>query len=185
MTKETIRIGTDQTVEIVEIKEFQLVVGYNVNEITEINQGMTEIIGNDFRRGSFRDTLRTNLNFRGQNYKGRYRENYRNDRGRGRSRERQYQGNIRRNDRSSSSRSRSGSRAGTNRDRIRCSNCREYDHFAKDCPTSKLEKETEKIQQTFNMEEQQTALKTLATDTYDSLNQVSFLNETAQDHLNL
>ena len=45
---------------------------------------------------------------------------------------------------SSSSRSRSGSRASTNRGRIRCYKCREYDHFTKDCLTSKLEKETEK-----------------------------------------
>ena len=33
----------------------------------------------------------------------------------------------------SNSRSRSGSRAVTNRDRIRCFECREYDHFARDC----------------------------------------------------
>ena len=45
-----------------------------------------------------------------------------------------YSGNIRRNDRnSSSSRSRSGSRVSTNRDRIRCYKCREYDHFVKRC----------------------------------------------------
>ena len=37
----------------------------------------------------------------------------------------------------SSSRLRSGSRASTNRDRIRYYNCREYDHFARDCPTCK------------------------------------------------
>ena len=34
----------------------------------------------------------------------------------------------------SNSRSGSGSRANMNRDRIRCYNCREYDHFARDCP---------------------------------------------------
>ena len=33
---------------------------------------------------------------------------------------------------SSNSRLRSGSRANTNRDRIRCYKCREYDHFARD-----------------------------------------------------
>ena len=55
-------------------------------------------------------------------------------------------GNIRRNDRSSSSRSRSGSRVITNRDRIRCYKCSEYDHIAKDCLMSKVEKETDQIQ---------------------------------------
>ena len=36
----------------------------------------------------------------------------------------------------------SGSRVSTNRDRIRCFICREYDHFAKDCPNiSETEKE--------------------------------------------
>ena len=39
----------------------------------------------------------------------------------------------------SKSRLRSGSRASTKRDRIRCYNCREYDHFARDCPTSREE----------------------------------------------
>ena len=33
----------------------------------------------------------------------------------------------------SNSRSRSGSGATTNRDRIRCFECREYSHFARDC----------------------------------------------------
>ena len=32
----------------------------------------------------------------------------------------------------SNSRSRSGSRASTNRDRIRCFKCQEYDHFVRD-----------------------------------------------------
>ena len=45
----------------------------------------------------------------------------------------------------------------------------------KDCPTmARKERETEQIQQMFNIDEEQTlALKTLATDTYDSLNCVS------------
>ena len=43
-------------------------------------------------------------------------------------------------DRSSSNDiSRSGSRASTNRDRIRCYACREYDHFVRDCPNSREE----------------------------------------------
>ena len=35
---------------------------------------------------------------------------------------------------SSNSKSRSGSQASTHKDRIRYYNCREYDHFARDCP---------------------------------------------------
>ena len=30
--------------------------------------------------------------------------------------------------------------------------CREYDHFAKDCPTLQVEKEPEQIQQMYNMD---------------------------------
>ena len=58
-------------------------------------------------------------------------------------------------DRSSSNdRYRSGSRASTNRDRIRCYTCREYDHFARDCPNSREEKDLEQLQHMLNMEEQ-------------------------------
>ena len=35
------------------------------------------------------------------------------------------------------------------------------------------------------MDEEQTSLKSLVTDTYDSLNSVSSINEIATDHLNL
>ena len=48
------------------------------------------------------------------------------------------------------SRSRSGSRANTNRDRIRCYNCREYDNFVRDFPTSREERELEQLQQMLN-----------------------------------
>ena len=51
------------------------------------------------------------------------------------------------------SRSRSGPRASTNRDRIRCFNCREYDHFARDCPTSREERDLDQLQQMLNLEE--------------------------------
>ena len=96
--------------------------------------------------------------------------------------------NNRRNDRSiSNSRSRSGSIVIKNRDRFRCYKCREYDHFAKDCPTTKEERETEQIQQMFNLDEGQTSLKMLATDMYHSLNKISSLENVAivQKHLNL
>ena len=55
----------------------------------------------------------------------------------------------------SSSRSRSGPRATTNRDRIRCCNCREYDHFVKDCPTSREERNIDRIQHMLNLEEEE------------------------------
>ena len=127
-----------------------------------------------------------NQDYRCHNYRGGYRRNYRNhnyERGKSRSRDRQYSNN-RRNDRSNS-RSRSGLRASANRDRIRCYKCREYDHFAKDCLTSKEEKESEQIQHMYTMNEEQTTLKLLATDIYNSLNRINSIDETAKDHLNL
>ena len=86
---------------------------------------------------------------------------------------------------SSSSRSRSGSRASANRDKIRCYKCREYDYFSKDCPTSQIEKESEQIQQMYNIDEEQTAFKGLATDTYDNLNRINSVDKSIVDHLNL
>ena len=41
-----------------------------------------------------------------------------------------------------------------NRDRIRCYVCREYDHFARDCPNSREERDLEQLQHMLNMEEQ-------------------------------
>ena len=117
---------------------------------------------NDFKRGNFRGNVRMYQNFRRQNKRGGHRGNYRNEnyeRGRSRSREGQYQGNLRRNERSSSSRSRSGSRMSIYRDRIRCYKCREYDHFAKDCLKTKVENETDQIQQMSNLDAEQTSLK--------------------------
>ena len=37
----------------------------------------------------------------------------------------------------------------------------------------------------YNMDEEQNTLKLLATDTYDSLNRINLIDETAMDHLNL
>ena len=75
---------------------------------------------------------------------------------RNRSRERTFTRNYSsgRDRSSSNSRPRSGSRANTNRDRIRCYKCREYDHFARDCPNSREERDLEQLQQMLNMEEQ-------------------------------
>ena len=50
---------------------------------------------------------------------------------------------------------RSGSRASTNRDRIRCYNCREYDPFVRDCPTSREERDLNQLQQVLNLEEEE------------------------------
>ena len=58
------------------------------------------------------------------------------------------------------SRSRLGSRASTNRDMIRCYNCREYDHFVRDCPTSREDRDIDQLQQMINLEEEQTHLLT-------------------------
>ena len=85
---------------------------------------------------------------------------------RNRSRSYERQSRNRRNNRSiSNSRSRSVSRPSTNRDRIRCFECREYDHFARECPTRQASRETEQIQQIFNMDKDQTILQTPLMDT--------------------
>ena len=60
----------------------------------------------------------------------------------------------------SNSKLRSGSRASTNRDRIRCYNCRQYDHFARDCATSREERDIDRLQQMLNLDEEQTHLLT-------------------------
>ena len=96
-----------------------------------------------------------------QNSRGEYRnDNYRNsgyNRGRDRSIERTFSGNYNgnRTRNTSDSRLRSGSRASTNKDRIRCYNCRKYDHFARDCPTSREERDMDQFQQMLNLEEKE------------------------------
>ena len=89
------------------------------------------------------------------------REGYRNERygnnnnrDRNRTSKRTFVGNCRRDRSSSNNRSRSGSRASTNRDRIRCYACREYDHFARNCPNPREERDLEQLQHMLNMEEQ-------------------------------
>ena len=90
----------------------------------------------------------------------------------------------RRVDRSiSNSRSKSGSRATTNRDRIRCFEHREYDHFMEDCPMTQANREVEQIQQMFNMDEDQTILQTPLMDV-DQVRQTISPVET-RDNLNL
>ena len=124
-------------------------------------------------RGQLRGRPRFKQNYRGDNFRnsarGYGRQNsrgeYRNssygcggfNRFRGRPRERPFSGSYsgNRTRSASSSRSRSGSRASTNRDRIRCYNCREYKHFARDCPISREERDLDQLQQMLNLEEEQ------------------------------
>ena len=96
------------------------------------------------------------LNYRSNNFRGTVRgygrqnnrDNYRNERysSNNRDRSRSREGTLTRNygnnrDRSSgNNRSKSGSRASTNWERIRCYACREYDHFVRDCPNSREER---------------------------------------------
>ena len=72
-----------------------------------------------------------------------------------------------------------------NQDRIRCYKCREYDHFAKDCPTSREERELEQLQQMFNLEDEQTSLKSLVANTQDGFNRVNCEENLRPGNLNL
>ena len=83
----------------------------------------------------------------------------------------------------SNSRSRSGARASTNRDRIRYFKCREYDHFARECPTRQASRETEQIQQMFNMDKDHTILQTPLMDTDEEELTIALME--ARDNLNL
>ena len=136
----------------------------------------------NYRRGNFRGNTR---NFdRGEN-----RNNYRNkgyDRSRNRSRERSFSRNFssNRNMSTSNSRSRSGLRASMNRDRKRYYKCREYDHFAKYCPTCREDKEIEQLQQMLNLEDEKTALKSLVTNTQDNFSRVNSEGYLRLGHLN-
>ena len=60
-----------------------------------------------------------------------------------------------------------------NRDRMRCYKCREYDHFMKDCPTSREMKEIEQLQQMLNLGDEQTLLKSLVTNSWDNFSRAS------------
>ena len=71
----------------------------------------------------------------------------------------------------------------TNRDRIRCFECREYDHFARDCPTRQASREAEQIQQMFNMDKDQTLLQTPLMDTDQDKQTISPVQ--TRDNLNL
>ena len=109
-------------------------------------------IGGENRRGKYRCQ---NYGTRGDSRdRGRGRVNYRGDfsndrnssRDRNRSRTRERCLTSRRDDRRYHSpnlnlgtRNRSTSRVKMNRDRIKCFKCREYDHFANECPNSVMD----------------------------------------------
>ena len=77
-------------------------------------------------------------NFRRGDFQGRFSNNFGQNGSRNRNREdrswRQSQSRERGVRARSESSSRSSSRTSTNRDRVRCFKCREYDHFANECP---------------------------------------------------
>ena len=146
MVREIMKINIGQ---MVEIGEYHSVVEYNMHRIIGTDQGIIRTMEMILEEGILLEIFDQK-----QNYRGGYRRNYRNDnyeRVISRFRGRQYSNN-RRNDRSNS-RSRSGSRASMNRDRIRCYKCRENNHFAKGFLTSKVERESEEIQQMYSMGE--------------------------------
>ena len=82
-----------------------------------------------YHRQNTQWTLRNRSQSRSRN------ENYGTDHFRGRSRDRTQR-------RQEESRSRSNSRVSTNRDNVQCYRCREYDHFASECPNTRTDEET-------------------------------------------
>ena len=62
-----------------------------------------------------------------------------------------------------------------NRDRIRCYECREYDHFARDCPNSREERDLEHLQHMLNMEEQEHRDPPMHSSDEDSRSPLNFL----------
>ena len=74
-------------------------------------------------------------------------------------------------------RSRSNSRVTTNRDRIRCFRCREYDHFASECPNASIDDSD-------GYESDSTVLQLMTTEmeTHESFDTTRIIEEA--DHLN-
>ena len=118
-----------------------------------------------------------------------YRNSYRNksyDKSKNRLRERSFSRNYdnNRTRSTSNSRSRSGSRASTNRNRIHCYKSREYDHFARDCPTSRGEKEIGQLQQMLNLGDEQTITHPMS-NLQDEFSRLSSEENLRANHLNL
>ena len=72
-----------------------------------------------------------------------------------------------------------------NRYRIRCYKYKEYDHFTRDCPTSREKREIEQLQQMLNLEDEQTSLKSLVANTQDNFSRINSEENLRPGHLNL
>ena len=146
MNKEDLRTGSGWTIHTEEDQ--------GMDKITEVGQDMILIIEviTDMRcdqRNGRPSNNNSRENFSNQNYD------------RNRSRSFQRQNRERRDDRSvSNSRSISGLRTTTDRDRIICFECGEYEHLARDCSMMQASKEAKQIQQMFNMDVDQIILQT-------------------------
>ena len=139
---------------------------------------------NSSNRGSYGYNTGGNQSY-GRNNNNNRRGSYRNQNYNGnRSRSFERQNRDRRNNRNTSnSRLRSGSRVSTNRDRIRCFECREYDHFTRECLTRQANRDVEQIQQMFNIDKDQTKLQTLLMGTDEDEQTLTPVG--ARDNLNL
>ena len=169
MVRETIKIDTDQiTGQTAEIED-------NTDK-TEVGLGMNKILA-EVTLEEIQEIMVDKTSYRNDTY----------DRSRNRSRERSFSGNYGNNITrcTSNSRARSGSRASTNRDRILCYKCREYDHFTRDCPTSREEREIEQLQQMLNLGDEQTSLATPMSNTQDDFSRVSSEESLKANPLNL
>ena len=103
---------------------------------------------NNNRQGNARPNYRQNVQWtsRNRSHSRNRAENYNNDHTRGRGRGKHYNRPVqsRQNTlshRRDESKSRSNSRVSTNHDCVRCYRCREYDHFASECPNNPTDKE--------------------------------------------
>ena len=92
-----------------------------------------------------------------ENFENRYRNNQSRNRERQRSR-------TTSTERDTRSRSRSSSQVSTNRDRLRCYRCNEYDHFARECPNVMSDEEKIESLQMLLPEEQAMVLNYSETD---------------------
>ena len=134
--------------------------------------------GNGNRRGTYRQISSRN-DSRDRN-RQHFRRNFSNDRNRSRKRSPapKRSGNRHNNSPNSGTRNRLRSRVTTNRDRIRCFRCREYDHFANECPN-------ERTNDSDGYESDSTALHLITTEleAHESFDTIRMVEE--EDHLNL